>query len=91
MNQKEWAQKQRDRIDAVGLLECLKELGRDPFDSDKHNAWIRKNYGDTPYCAPNVDRATGKCPGGDAWPACCAGHRLENELEMIEYETEYGG
>lgn len=84
MNQLEWAQKQRDRIEEVGLLEVLKEQGIDPFRSDKRNAMLRSDFGDTPYCAPDVDRTTGKCDGGDAWPSCCEGHRFETRLDMIE-------
>ena len=84
MNQLEWAQKQQDRIEEVGLLEVLKEQGIDPFASDKRNAWLRDEYGDTPYYAPDVNRITGKCPGGDAWPSCCEGHRFETRLDMIK-------
>ena len=91
MKQSEWAAQQLNRIEAVGLLEVLKEQGIDPFRSDKRNTMLRDEFGDTPYCAPNVDRTTGKCPGGDAWPMCCEGHRFEERLFDIEYRTQERG
>jgi len=86
-----WVQNQRGLIYDLGLVAALRENGRDPFASDKRNARIRAQHGDTPYCAPDVDPETGKCPGGDAWPACCEGHQWLNHLDLVEDSAKDDG
>jgi hypothetical protein len=64
-----------------GLLAVMLDRGitmEEITESDRHNASLRADYGDTPYCAPDVDRKAGKCGGGDSWPVCCRGHRFED-------------
>jgi hypothetical protein len=74
------------------LLEILTERGIDPFASDKANAEIRRDYGDTPYCAPDVVPALGHCGegGGDAWPVCCEGHKFMELVSEVIYDHERG-
>jgi hypothetical protein len=57
-------------------------------ESDRSNAQLREDYGDTPYAAPDVDKTTGKCDGGDAWPVCCRGHRFEEHWYEIVSEGD---
>lgn len=67
------------QIAREGLLAVMLDRGitmEEITQSDRHNASLRADYGDTPYCAPDVDQSTGKCDGGDAWPVCCRGHRF---------------
>jgi hypothetical protein len=78
-------------IQEVGLVAFAKQDDQSPFattltvagllGSDKVNAQLRDEFGDTPYAAPKVDRKTGLCGGGDAWPTCCCGHRFMEWLE----------
>lgn len=89
-NDIEWARAQRLALsdpDGGGMVVVLRQNNIDPFASDKHNASLREQYGDTPYCAPDVDPETGFCDGGDAWPNCCEGHKFESHLEVIEGEA----
>ena len=68
------------RMNSGELVQILEERGVDVFKSDKRNAALRDEFGDTPYGAPDVDPATGKCDGGDAWPLCCEGHRFAERV-----------
>ncbi len=75
MNYDEAVEFQR-RMNSGELVQILTDRGVDVFKSDRRNARLRAEYGDTPYAAPDVDPATGLCGGGDAWPLCCEGHRF---------------
>ena len=63
-----------------GLLAVMLDRGitmEEITESDRYNAQLREDYGDTPYAAPDVDQTTGMCDGGDSWPVCCRGHRFK--------------
>ena len=62
-----------------GLPAVLKAHGVDVFQSDRNNAALREDYGDTPYSAPDVVPELGHCGDipGDAWPMCCTGHSFK--------------
>jgi hypothetical protein len=81
-----------DRMSAGELPQILTERGIDIHASDKRNAALREDYGDTPYSAPDVDPATGMCEGGDAWPMCCEGHKLEDHVTGVvaHHESVFG-
>ncbi len=83
------------QIAREGLLAVMLDRGitmDEITQSDRRNASLRADYGDTPYCAPDVDQTIGKCEGGDTWPVCCRGHRFEEYwFEVLhEGDTERG-
>jgi len=74
-----------------GLLAVMLDRGitmDEITESDRRNASLRADYGDTPYCAPDVDQSTGKCEGGDSWPMCCRGHRFEDHWFGVACEGD---
>jgi hypothetical protein len=76
MNYTEAVEYQR-RMNGGELVQILTERGSDIYESDRSNAALRAEYGDTPYAAPDVVPELGHCDGGDAWPQCCTGHRFK--------------
>ena len=79
------------QVHREGLLAVMLDRGismEEITESDRHNASLREDYGDTPYCAPDVDQTSGKCDGGDAWPVCCRGHRFEDYWADVLYEGD---
>ena len=86
------AKEYSDRISAGELPQILTERGVDTHASDKRNAALREDYGDTPHSAPDVDPATGTCGGSDAWPMCCEGHRFKEHVTGViaHHEAVFG-
>lgn len=73
------------RMNGGELVQILTELEWDIYESDRSNARLRAEYGDTPYAAPDVVPELGHCDGGDAWPQCCTGHRFKEWVFDIIY------
>jgi len=73
------------RMNLGELPNILTEIGWDTYESDRSNARLRAEYGDTPYAAPDVVPELGHCDGGDAWPQCCTGHRFKEWVFEVVY------
>ena len=73
------------RMNLGELPSILTEIGWDIYESDRSNARLRAEYGDTPYAAPDVVPELGHCDGGDAWPQCCTGHRFKEWVFDVVY------
>jgi hypothetical protein len=87
-----------ERLESGGLVEWVKggdllPYGgsvtlEDLFGADKVNAQLSDEFGDTPYSAPPVDRKTGICGGGDAWPHCCRGHGIKDFVMWKSFDEQ---
>jgi len=75
------------RLNLGELPTILTEIGWDTYESDRSNARLRAEYGDTPYAAPDVVPELGHCDGGDAWPQCCTGHRFKEWVFEVVYQN----